>query len=459
MLALDKQYKAQLEEIKEELLNSELLSAYLDTEEEDDYRELIAAFEPKIYEVHQEVAKSNPLQLLALEEAIMEPEFEGLFLPKILGYAVLRGVITDKYQYHRPQKHFKKIVEHICNSANFEMLKMRIGQSLQMGLALSSDIWVTNLINQFSNKKIKYYLESRNPSKYHYLETRKKDYLTYSKQFHSDNYQTTFFPEKKNELKGDFPSLFQFLKYRMKNAYPHESYKKYLVDFCTNADFFGTKEHVVIFFLLVQFLDVEGIDKELKSALDKLSKEDNFPLDYYKFRLEIQEEGFNFFKDQDARIDQLLSSKSPIHSFIETCMEVHSKGYIHEDAINSVKNFYNTHPGSSIENECLRKLLLGYFNDFLSNIDPDEYEDYMEFSKIFPSYLEIFDNEHFLLGLREGNIRYVRKLLKTYTDKRGKDYQDIKKFVTNTFEDFGFYKPKEIKELFKTRRKKVTRTE
>jgi hypothetical protein len=35
-----------------------------------------------------------------------------------------------------------------------------------------------------------------------------------------------------------------------------------------------------------------------------------------------------------------------------------------------------------------------------------------------------------------------------YTDKRGRDYQDIKKFVTSTFLDLGFKNEKELKELF-----------
>ena len=46
------------------------------------------------------------------------------------------------------------------------------------------------------------------------------------------------------------------------------------------------------------------------------------------------------------------------------------------------------------------------------------------------------------------------KLLKKYTDKRGKDYQDIKKFVSTAFQDFGFLKEKEVVEMFKTRRKR-----
>jgi hypothetical protein len=51
-------------------------------------------------------------------------------------------------------------------------------------------------------------------------------------------------------------------------------------------------------------------------------------------------------------------------------------------------------------------------------------------------------------------MAYVRRLIKTFTDKRGKDYQDIKKFVSVTFQDLKFLKEKEVVELFKTRRKR-----
>jgi len=58
------------------------------------------------------------------------------------------------------------------------------------------------------------------------------------------------------------------------------------------------------------------------------------------------------------------------------------------------------------------------------------------------------------LGVKEYSLKYIKKLIKRYTDKRGRDYQDIKKFVKTTFLDLKFMKDKELVELFKTRRKK-----
>jgi hypothetical protein len=68
--------------------------------------------------------------------------------------------------------------------------------------------------------------------------------------------------------------------------------------------------------------------------------------------------------------------------------------------------------------------------------------------------MNIFANQQFNQQLKELSLEYVSKLLKKYTDKRGKDYQDIKKFVTTTFQDLGFLKEKEVVEMFKTRRKR-----
>ena len=68
----------------------------------------------------------------------------------------------------------------------------------------------------------------------------------------------------------------------------------------------------------------------------------------------------------------------------------------------------------------------------------------------------IFVNQQFNQDLKELSLQYMRLLLAYYTDKRGKDYQDIKRFVSSAFQDFGFLKEKEVVEIFKTRRKKST---
>ena len=161
MYDLDKKYLERLEALAAEIQDSEELSTYLDTEEEEDYARLKEMFEPRIALVYNEVAAKDPLQLIAFETVLLDDAFEGLFLPRLLGYSVLRGDINNKVKYTLPQDHFKAVLLTICESANFDILRKRIGQSIQIGFAMSSDIWITNLINSIDNKRIRYFLQGQ----------------------------------------------------------------------------------------------------------------------------------------------------------------------------------------------------------------------------------------------------------------------------------------------------------
>jgi len=124
MQALAETYKTQLEALGSEIQESEELKAYLEEEEEEQYMQLKELFEPRIALVYDEVAGALPLQLIALETILLQPEFEGLYLPKILGFTVLRGEVDmARMKYTRTQEHFKNVLLAICNSANFDLLR------------------------------------------------------------------------------------------------------------------------------------------------------------------------------------------------------------------------------------------------------------------------------------------------------------------------------------------------
>ncbi|MFM9950722.1 MAG: hypothetical protein ACKV1O_22485, partial [Saprospiraceae bacterium] len=105
--------------------------------------------------------------------------------------------------------------------------------------------------------------------------------------------------------------------------------------------------------------------------------------------------------------------------------------------------------------ECIRQTIYHYFARLINNIEEDAYPDFIEASRLFPVYMHIFANERFNQDLENLSMNYINKLLLRFADKRGKDYQDIKKFVSSVFLDLGFLKEKEVVELFKTRRKKT----
>ncbi|MDX1665896.1 MAG: hypothetical protein R3350_01645 [Saprospiraceae bacterium] len=456
---LDSAYEKSLKAIAEEIQASEELSQYLEEEEEEHYLRLKELYEPRIGEVHAEVAAKDPLQLIALENRLLQSDFEGLYLPKILGYSVLRGEIDEEYKYLRPQNHFKDILLTICGSANFDILKKRIGQSIQIGFALSSDIWVTSLINEIDNKRVRYYLQSQKQERYHLAKQREIGYNRYKRQFRSDNYMTAEFPEKASELKVLFPSLKSFLIYRIRTQADNSSLITPIVAFIDNKDFHGSREHLQVMMLYGHFFELSDDDsKHLAGRLNELRKaQDDFEETFLNFLLEMHHsDEIELDPEADQRMSSLIDkrTKDDLTEYYKLTDIIHGEGYNREKAQEAVKKFYVRYPGLSVINECVRQTIFAYFARYIRNLDEESYVDFFEITKLFPVYMDIFANQQFNQDLKELCLDYVHRLLKRYTDKRGKDYQDIKKFVSTTFRDFGFLTEKQIKALFKTKRKR-----
>src|SRR4029078_10559557 len=109
MEKLDKKYQDELDVLKGEIRESELLATYLEDEEEASYQALRDAFEPQIEALYERIADDHPLELTIFESALLDPDFEGLYLSRVLGFSVLRGEIDEEYHYKRPQDHFKEV--------------------------------------------------------------------------------------------------------------------------------------------------------------------------------------------------------------------------------------------------------------------------------------------------------------------------------------------------------------
>lgn len=461
MLELDKKYLEALDTLATEIQQSEELLAYLEEEDEGYYEQLKTNFEPKIETIYEQVAAENPLQLISLERRIMQEDFEGLFLPRLLGYSVLRGELNDQYKYVRPQTHFRDLLLAICNSPNFEILKKRIGQSIQMGFAFSSDIWITNLINSIDNKRIRYFLQSQKLDKYRTVEGRKKGYEIYIRQFRAFNYMTADFPKTVSELKVYFPSLKEFLIYRIERGLDNSSLLPFLKEFVGNESFKGHDEHLQIMGIYACFFDLEEDDAAhlAQHFNDTREKHPNFIESWLNFLLEMHHSTrVNMDAYTDARIYNILdhTKADDLTKYYELMAVIHSSGYHTEEAMEAVKDYYNQHEGRSIVNECVKMTILHYLKTLINNLEETDYPELFEISKVFTIYIKIFGHEQFNLELKHTCMDYVKRLLKHFTDKRGKDYQDIKKFVSTTFVDLNFLTEKEAAELFKTRRTRKT---
>ncbi|NBC24657.1 MAG: hypothetical protein GVX78_03475, partial [Bacteroidetes bacterium] len=183
MEALDPKYIQELDAIMELVQQSDELSQYLDDEEESSYRELALKFEPQIEALYQTIANQHPMQLIDFEKRLLNESMEALYTPRLLGFTILRAVVNDNYKFIEPQSHFKTVLMEICQSPNFDIVKNRIGQGVQLGFALSSDIWVTNIVQSVKLKRVSSFLEQQRPTDYRELDARKALYHNYLRQF------------------------------------------------------------------------------------------------------------------------------------------------------------------------------------------------------------------------------------------------------------------------------------
>ncbi|MCB0644864.1 MAG: hypothetical protein KDC44_24630, partial [Phaeodactylibacter sp.] len=332
MQVLDPKYVTELDKLAEEIQASDELAAYLEEEEEADYQRLKELFEPRINLLYDQVAREFPLQLIEFERHLLNDKFEGLFLPKILGYSILRGEIKENFKYARPQTHFKDILLTICNSANFDILKKRIGQSIQIGFSLSSDIWITNLINSLDNKRIRYFLQSQKLDKYRVIKDRKAGYDRYKRQFLNDYFQTAEFPENRGELKVLFLPLYHFLLFRLgKSDMDNSSILPRLRTFLDEKSFWESSEHLRVLGLYLGFFETDEswVEKMTKLFNDIRKKMPEFQQHWLEFLMEMYAHPVGLPAAADLRLAAVIKAgkaKDDLGKYYDLVEVVHGKG-------------------------------------------------------------------------------------------------------------------------------------
>jgi hypothetical protein len=454
MEALHPAYADALKNIGTSIQASESLATFIDEDDENSYKALCDEFEPTISAIYDQVANENPLMLESLEKLLLDTDFEGLFLPKILGYAVLRQYVNNNVKYVIPHNHFKDILTSICNSPNFEQIRKRIGQTTQIGFALSSDIWITNLIDSIDNKKVKLFLTGLKSEVLRDLSKRKEAYEKYKKQFVNVNFFSIDFPENKIQFISNYPALKDFILFRSKDGLDNDSLMPHIHSIITNKEFTGSEYLDLMILLGLKYRFSGQIEQDYVSKMKELLSEN---IEVEKF-FDLYDHALIDLKATPAdeqNIMGLLKSieSEEIKSYSNTVGVLHTKGFNHVDSVDGIRAFYELHQGLSTENECVRTMVSGYIKTLLNNIEVSDYPEYFELNKTIVSYMNIFNNEKFNQEVKEASMNYVKKCFEHYVDKRSKDYQDIKKFVSTSFVDMGFLSQKQVVEMFKTKRK------
>ena len=458
MEQLHNAYSNALDQVAEAIQNSETLASYLEEDDENLYKSLVEEFEPTIQQFYEQVANDHPLQLESFEQYLLNEKFEGLFLPKILGYSVLRGYVDKNIKYVVPQNHFKNILLAICSSPNFDSIKTRIGQTTKVGFALSSDIWITNLIESIENKKVKSFLSVCKALELREFDKRKDAYNKYKNQFTTINYLSADLPVNAIQLVAGYQPLKNFLLYRASHKLDNSSLIPHLHTIINNVEMQATNEYLELMIILgLMFPMDKTISNDYnKAMITLLSNNDTNVVAFFKLYDQLLTEQSEILTpENEIALSNLLKGveSKEINNYFNTVNEVHSKGFVSPDSIEAVRNYYDNHKGLSNENECVRAVVMGYIKRFLGNLEPENYVDYFEINKIITAYIQVFSNEKFNQEIKEASLNYVNNCFTKYTDKRSKDYQDIKKFVATTFVDLGFLTDKQVVEMFKTKRK------
>ncbi|MFN4080635.1 MAG: hypothetical protein ACK4NS_07015, partial [Saprospiraceae bacterium] len=367
-----------------------------------------------------------------------------------------RGEINDQYRYVRPNEHFKEILLAICHSPHFELLKKRIGQTIQVGFALSSDIWISNLLSLIENRRVRYFLQQQHSDKYHDLKAREALYKRYANQFKGNLFISADFPETPGEMKAGFSALRQFLLQRFAAGVDNTSLKPQLFNFLDNPEFSGHEEYVQMLALCGQFIELDNAEQaRYKAHFERERKTyPQFDRVFLQYLLTINE-SFPIKPEHDLRMSRLVDKTvaDKISDYYKIADKIHTLGYVHPEAIEAVREFYNSHKALSVESACLRALVYNYFHQLIKGLQISEYPAFIELSQIFNLYIKIFGNQEFNQAVEDLSLEYTDSLLQHFTDKRGRDYQDIKKFMFNQFVEMGFLSEKELSEKFKTKRK------
>lgn len=455
---LDKNYKEELDRIKVMIQESDTLGLYLENEDEESYRQLVSSYEPSIDQLYNIVADKHPLQLISFEKELLDPEFEGLFLPRVLGYSVLRGQLNDRFKYDFSQDHFRDILFAITESPNYDYIESRIGQTVSIGFALSTDIWVTDLIDKIQNKNVSRFLHGQKISRFREIYDRKIAYNKYKQQFEKFNYQTAVFPKTVAELKTHGDSLQEFLLYRAATDFDNNSLLTHINTMLKNKEFLFEPEFIRLTLVLGMYFELDDKNSNiLTRVFNQLRKErEDFDTDFFDYYLQFVDDRANFKIDAVANLSKIIdkSIEDELTVFFRLMDIVYDKGYLSAETIEAVRSYYNEREWLSNQNRCLRHSLNNRFSKLINNLSEKDYHEFFDMFKTFAVYMDIFSNEKFNQNIKLVSMAFVKKLIAHYTDKRSKEYQEIKKFVMSSFVDLKFYKEKELIELFKSKRKK-----
>ena len=198
---------------------------------------------------------------------------------------------------------------------------------------------------------IRYFLQSQKITKLREAKERKIALARYKNQFRNENYFAAEFPTNPSELKIFFTEVKLFIEQRIRLNGNNTSFIPDIKNFLNQTEFQSTEEYIEMLALYGFFFTKDSADTaELKTHFNRARKEiPDFNLKWLNLVLRIHSGDLVLDPAADSRMSDLVDKDvndeiSELYSLLD---EIHSKGYLHDDAIEGTKVFYNAHPGKS----------------------------------------------------------------------------------------------------------------
>ena len=211
---------------------------------------------------------------------------------------------------------------------------------------MSSDIWITNLINVIANKKIRYFLQGQKNPKFRDLKERNIALARYKNQFRNENFFACDFPTNLTELKIQFSEVKLFLKQRIHLTGDNSSFMPDIKDFFNNPEFKGTDEYLEMLAYYGFFFEKDKASQAEFTTHFNRSRSDieDFENKWLDLILVIHSNDLKLTSIEDQRlsasIDKDIDDK--VNQLYTLLDEIHTKTYLSEEVIESIKVFYNS---------------------------------------------------------------------------------------------------------------------
>ncbi len=453
-MKLDSEFITKFEAIKSFMMGHETYQNYIDQIDQESFDAMKATLDPYLMALFNDVAGKAPLQLIALEDLIMDEELEGLFLPEILTFNVLRASVNDKSKFTRTPDRLERIIRFICISPGFDFIKNTIRLPLRLSLVMSSSIWGHKLAESIQARRSREYILQQ-------LQEARRDehasalqYKRLRDTYRHIAYQSAPVPVPGSTWKIQYIDFRKFIIDRINHSQDNAALKPSIYEMLNEEYFSGSEEIIELLILLAHFFELEDDDFEAVEELFARFRANHSSFNEVYFdilRSLLLKDELTFSTSNAAIISDLLESTKggdDLTEFYHLMTACDESELLTEDFVAKVELFSSQHRELVPVTSCLKIILLQIIDHEISEILGSDYTTLPDRIYLYDRIAEAFLEASYRESVAEVIVGHL-KVLMFYYDKSEPEFKEIKKMVGGTPVDYGFITMKEIRSLYR----------